>query len=530
MVKIRERYIWIAFFVVVAAISVYFKMYFNSPISLSVSMPSFNSSAIYPYQSVAVPILINNTGALAFTNLTFGLSVNGNTTTVYKASVPAGKHVTINYTFFPTSSGTYTIALVADASKLYNIANRQSAQTSTIIIVLPQEKLEPYTNFATGAVSQDLFKLSISGFLSSLLFDNFTNKLYLTTGSQSVNNFLYPAIEVYSDYIKNITIAHAYYGNYSLASMWISGPLGQNALTQVAVGKGLNISYIGNGTSVIDLGSNTTICSWYSGGWTKALVSIFGKSCKVFLNKTGNTFNYSASYYMLKNRNSSILDYSGFNGNLLYSGDISVQNKSIVYEGLENGVNFSNKCYSNILNLSGNSYCESSLISGNYILTEVNRHPGDYNVSVWSISEANDSLQVAAAALNLSGSYKIPGPGMVFVSAFVSQCFLANGIPCANPKFSSTSNTSSLILSVVNNLNGTVMLNGLTCSSYGNATETKLHVSIAQGHNTTISTPCYNAGKMITNLTPIHIIFSLMLNYTLGTSTTNSQGYVEISK
>ncbi|MHB1829935.1 MAG: CARDB domain-containing protein [Candidatus Micrarchaeaceae archaeon] len=528
MKQIKERYMWAAFFIVVIALSLYFRIYYQAPISLNISMPSYASTQIYPYQLVSIPITISNTGSSSFSNLTFGLYINGNVSTVYKASIPESKQVTMHFNFTPKTTGNYIISFVADPSKLYNIINRRSSRANTTIMVSPQQAAEPYIHFNKGAQGADTFELNPIGYaVSTFLVNNFSATRFSLTTSTNVDNFIYPAVDVYMSYIKKIAVAHAYYANYSLASIWLSGYITPDSLDQVAIGKGINVTLYRN-VSLIKLGNNTTACSWYSGGWTKVLISILGNSCLSYLNKTF-AFNYSGLYKTLNNKNTSILNYSGYISNLTYSGDILYENKTFLYQSLMQGgkgVNFSNTCYGNILNISNTSYCSTNLISGNFMLSKVTKLVGNYNISAWALTNTSDIEQGNSYALGLAEAYNLTGNKTVFVSAFINKCYLEASLPCKSPGF----NYNNITIPFSNDFNKTVTINSLGCFLAGKYTPAKPDLSVASGKSANMSTTCYNNGVPLSGTIPLGLQFSLILNYTLGGKTTTSQGYAYIAK
>ena len=528
MKQIKERYLWAAFFIAVIVISLYFRLYYQAPISLNISMPSYNTTKVYPYQQVSIPITISNTGSSSFSNLTFGLYINGNVSTVYKASIPGSKQALMHFNFTPKSAGTYKISFIADPSKLYNIINRRTARANTTITVSPQQAAAPYANFNKGALGVDTFELSPLGFaVSTFLVNNFSTTRFSLTTSTNVDNFIYPAVDVYMPYIKKIAVAHAYYTNYSLASIWISGYINPDSLDQVAIGKGINVTLSGN-VSLIKLGNSTTACSWYSGGWTKVLISILGNSCLSYLNKT-SAFNYSALYNTLNDKNTSILNYSGYISNLTYSGDILYKNKTFLYQSLMHGgkgVNFSNTCYGNILNISNTSYCSTNLISGNFMLSKVTKLIGNYNVSVWALTNTSNIEQGSSYALGLAEAYNLTGNKTVFVSAFVNKCYLEASLPCSSPAF----NYNNITISFSNDFNEPVTINTLGCFLAGNYTPSELGLTVAPGKSASISATCYNNGATLSGIVPLGLEFSLVLNYTVGGKTATSQGYAYIAK
>lgn len=525
MAMVKERYIWAAFFLVVIAMAVYFRFYNQPSMAISVSMQRASTGAVYPYEAVPIRIILSNNGSSAISNLTFGLYINGNVSTIYKASIPAGKQTSVLYNYTPSSSGVYEISMVADPGRLYNIADRQAAQANTTVDVNQQEAAQPYLSLPPGASGKDTFRLGLSGYEASIIYDNFTPYFYLTRSS-AINNFIYPVIDVYSQYINSIAVSHGYYKNYSVASIWLSGYLSQNAIAEAAIGKGLNVSYDGN-VSVIGFGGGTTMCAWYSGGWTKTVSSILGANCTAFLNYN-SAFNYTGPYQLLKHANSSILNYSGFTTNTDYAGDMYVSENSIFYESLTRGGYPYSTCYGDILNLSGLSYCTSSILDGNFVVNQLTRESGGYNFSVWSVAPKSQQEPVALAALNLSASYDLPGPQVLFASAYGSKCFFDSNFTCTNPVLATNATSGAVSMDLKNGYNSTVELNSISCAILGNAIPKRLGIRIGPGNSTSVSAPCYNESVEINSNTPQQVVLSLKLNYTRSGTTNVSQGAAEI--
>ena len=541
MAQIKERYLWVAFIVVIIAISLFFRYYYQTPLSINVSLGSI-SGTTYPFQEVTIPITMSNPGSSTINNLSVGLYTNGNTTRIYRVYLPAGKQATAYYNFTPSSSGTYTISVVADPSKLYDIVNRQSAQSSTTLTISPAEKPAPYSNFPANAIGQDIFYMNPRGYIATQYFDNFTVSNYLdlinpiVSGSEQVNNFIYPALDVFTSYqeINQMLVSHAYYSNYSLASIWISGYISPFAIDTAATGEGINFTKYEN-TSVINFGNDTTLCSWYSGGWTKILVSLRGENCTSYTTNTTNMLSNNKIYYTLKNRNESLLNYSGYNynGNLTYAGDLSVNSNTLVLESIIKSTNLNNNyyCYYNVLNISNGSYCQQYFYQGNVILNQVNRLIGDYNVSVMWIPSNSTSQQSIAYALNLSDSYGILGnKTTAYVYAYASKCeFLQDNTTCQNPVFASNATELRIGLNISNRYAKAITLNALGCTLEGNFTLSKLNVNVPAGKSATVYLPCYNRGKEINaSITPAGDPLSLKLNYTYNNVANTTAGLAEI--
>lgn len=525
MAKIKEMYLWIIFAVLVVAAALYFRFYYQPQLSISVDMPA-QAASIYPYEQGMIPIVISNTGSATFNNMTFGLYVNGNTTKIYKASIPAGKQATVYYNYTPTVSGTYVISMVADPSNLYNIANRQSARGSTQVTVLQTQAADPASSFnSTGLLGENVYNMTPGGFeVGTYLLNNFTARQFELTNSSQANGFIYPALDVFAPYINQIAVAHAFYNGTYLASVWIQGYLSVQAMREAALGKGLNYTEAGN-TTVISFGNYTTLCSWYSGGWIKNLVVVGANQvCTNYVGvNNANAKVPSAVYQQLKEKNYSILNYSGYYGNQSFAGDISIYNDSFVYESLMKGGNYSNICYGSILNVSGNNYCNTyQLGSGNFILIQNQRLFGDYNLSVWTLSNSVSIGENTQSNLALANAYNITGSKIYFVSAYVNKCSLL-GFLCTNTTFA----YNSLNLSLTNEFNYSVSLSGIKCYSAGSANVTQLDTTIPSGGTALVSTPCYANGNVLSGV-PLGLGLYLVLNYSTphGTVTTDGAAYI----
>ena len=527
MSQIKERYIWAAFIVVIIIGALYFRYFYQPSYSISVNVAAPSGKA-YSFQSIPISISVSNNGSATIDNISFGLYINGNTTRIYKAYIPAGKQATVTYNFTPANSGAYKFSVVVDPSNLYNIADRSAAQGSATLTVSPTEKATPYSNFPNGAESQDISLMKPQGYVATLYFVNFT-KDFLITGSVQANNFLYPTLDVLASYINNITISHAYYPGHNLTSVWISGYINANTIDAAAQGQGINISQE-NSVSVMNFGNSTTLCTWYSGGWTKMLISIAADNCTAYTANTTDSINFSSVYYELKNRNISLLNYYGYGPGVKYAGDISANANALVYESLAEGSNFSNICYGLTFNMSNNSFCRMIILQGNTTADQLNRITKSYNLSIWWIPTANATIPALNNAINLSSSYVLPGNSIAFISAYSNQCILTKDITCNNPVFASNTTELRIGINITDNYGSPITLNGVACSLGGTAPLTKLDVLLASDKKTTVYMPCYYSGKEVnSSIVPAGDELYLKLNYTYNNiaNTTYGAAYIE---
>lgn len=525
---VREAYVWAAFIVIVIAVAAYFRFYYQPTLSMAVGMPP-GPVSVYPYQELRIPIVINNTGAAGIYNMSFGLYTDGNISMVYKADIPAGKRATVYYNFTPTESGAYNISFVADPGRLYDISDRQFARSSIDVNVMQADRADPYSLInPAGMLGADQFNLSASGYeIATYLYNNFSADKLELTGSPLVNSFVYPMLDVYAKYIEHIAIAHAYYNGSYEASMWLQGYLLPSAFYEAAIGKNLNATMDGNLT-VIEFGSGTSMCSWYSGGWIKSVVSVKGADCRLLAARSGSFSYTSPLYSKLGAASPQLLNYSGFYQNISYAGDISIANSSFVYRSLISGTNASNVCWGNIYSFNGVSYCGQFLQGvSNTVLLKYERITGAYNMSEWILANDSQLSSSADRAVSLLSGYNFTGKDVAFVSGYATAnntCYIDSHVRCGGESFSH----NSLSFRITSTYGESMTLEGVKCFGVGSSPETKLSGTLAQGGSANISTPCYTGGNEITGGI-IGSTLNLDLYYTVGNRTVISDGYAYIS-
>lgn len=526
MAKVKEIYLWIILFAAIAIGSVYFRYYYQPQLSLNVSFAN-STTSVYPYQQAGMHVVVRNTGASTISNMSLGLYVNGNITRTYRITIPGGENASMSFNLTPAYSGTYNITVIADPSKLYYINNRNSSRASEFVDVMPADTANPGASFTSnGLVSEDIYRMSTSGYGFTLFLANDTGaQEFLLTPFQNLNNLLYPTLDVYYSYVKDIAVGHAYYKNYSMVSVWLKGYLTPNAIATVAVGKGLNVSYNGS-LDVIGLGSNTTMCTWYSGGWVKALAVVnSSRSCAAFVDENSSRAS-KLEVGKFVYGNLSIYNYSGYFSNYTYTGQWSIVNKSFLFQSVSTGPNFTNICYGNIEQVDNISYCSTYYLEPqNTILVKTNAILGTYNFTTWALTNNLTVINQTRFDKQLVGRYNITSPSSQFVSGFVNSCYINGKIGC----YGSSWNYNSLSLGLINEYNSTVRLESAGCYTEGAQNYTQIGQTLAPGGYTYITIPCYQNGTRISGV-PLGLQVYLNLTYQVSNSTLKAIGDAKLVK
>ncbi|MDE1768767.1 MAG: hypothetical protein KGH64_03915 [Candidatus Micrarchaeota archaeon] len=498
MAEIKEIYIWIAFFIIVMAAAAYIRYFYQPGISVSVKFLNSSNAQFYPYENIANPISVQNTGSATIYNMSFGLYMDGNLSRIYRISIPPGKAATVNFNFTPSQTGTYNFRFVADPSSLYNIQNRNAAQSTLSVSVASAQAPMPYALFnKTGLLGEDSYNMSSLGFnFAYYLANDAGSSQFLLTPSHAMNSFLYPALGVFVNYgaIKSISLAHAYYKNYSLVSAWVSGLVNPYSFKEAAIGQGLNVTSIGNVT-VVNVNKSSSICIWYSKGWTKSLGSLGGGSCAQYI-RPSSFYSLNATYgSRFESGNTVIYNYTGFYGNSIYVGQWSVlPSRYLLFQSIAKGSNFTNVCEGNIQVVYNTSYCNTYYLEPhNAIIVKTNALVGMYNLTAWIVTNNTGLANISDSNMKRIRNFNVTGQSAQFVSGFVNTCTINNYIGC----YGSNWNYSKLTIGLINGYNSSISLESISCYTSGTPVLKTLNTTIPSGQYATITTPCYQNGTAL---------------------------------
>jgi hypothetical protein len=530
----REIYLWIALIVVVALAALGFRYLYQAPISLSLSMNgSAARSALYPYQNAALPIVIQNTGGSAVTNMSIGIIINGNLTSLYKVTLPAGKQTMIPFNYSPVTPGTFNITAVADPSRLYPITNRAGTASGATLTVLVPANAAPYGMLpSANLTSLQSANLRRGGYaVDAYINSSFSTGAFAVIGNWAINNFLGPILNLTTYYTYNMTIANAKYVNGDRAySIWTQGYTSPSIVADAASAAGLTSQRIrtsfGNMT-LVKISNGTTLCSWYSGGWLKMLAYVGSRTCYQAINAsaggavTGAA--YSALYpkVVLKNV-SQFANYTGRMGSVTYAATLSMlgsgSNSSFVYARISNNTAVDNICNGVITNISNRYYCSTYLFpnsgsTSGISLIRTTSYAGTYNLTVMSLVNTSHILPQVQTNINIINSFNFSGMSFRFKSGLVNTCTFNASFPCANVTFSN----GQLTFRLTDNMSSGIRLNRVACYSYGVANQTPVGATLAAGAAANFTVPCYSFGGIIPGI-PLNLNLNLLLNYSVSNS------------
>ena len=538
----NEIYLWIMLFVIIAAAALWYRFYYTSPYQLTVSFnKTLLTGAAYPYQNIAMPIIVTNTGSSAIANLDFGLYMNGSLKNTYKLDVPVGKSAVIPFNYTPTVAGTYNVSVVADPGKVFDISDRQQAQANTSFVVSNSEAADPYAYIrSNGLVAASYADIGSSGVVTdSFLYTNFTFSPMSFSNISTLNAFIYPLADIAGAYIKEMAYANGeYLGNNAVSSIWMRSYIDPVAFVYAAGYKGLrynNVTVNGTQVTFIRLSNTSTMCSWYAGGWIKIIGTNGTANCtSIVMNPPVQ--HYVPDLHSIAFSNNSIAsnaavmgNYSGFSGNVFRQGRLLELNNSIHY--IQIATNLTKPllvCYGAIYNISDVSYCSTYNLDktgkvGNYSLISTRAYIGNFNYTDFSLSTTTDILKAVPQAIEIirSASYANKGKVLTFLPGIQSDCGFVEGFNCTDVRFSN----STLSFKVTNEFNSSVSLSSGSCFAEApSLLFTRLNYTLKSREAANLSVGCtYYNGTRIYGV-PFNLYLGLTLNYTLNRTRLQANG------
>lgn len=536
----KETYIWVLLIVVILTAALYLRFFYQPAIGILVVINgSATAHALYPYQNIQLPLDVLNTGGSQIKNLSIGIERNGNLTTLYKVTLPAGKQTTIPFNYTPTSAGTYAFGAVADPGKLYNIADRTKAESNLTVVVGREENATPYLLLpALNMTSSRNINIRGGGYIiDSYIYSRYNLSNFSLTDNIAVNNFVTPLLDLVSGYIANVSVGDARYSNNSSAySIWVRGYTSSEIVPTAESAKGLTPRNVTTGVGRVTfaaLSNSTTLCSWYSGGWTKLLASSGKRSCAGILNQSAGkvTARQPSRYLSMINvpNSTALANYSGSFGITNFASKLYFsRNSTFLYTSIATNTERSNTCYGLINIVNGTSYCSQYIfpVSGSINGTSMFKttaYIGLYNITVMSLLNTSHLISQVPINIGILRSFNVSGTSQQFVSGIQSTCAFSLTLFCSNI----TVANGTVKFTLLNGKNSTITLSKIACYQYPPAINVTLNESIASGKSANVTAKCYTLGSVLSGL-PISLHLNLVLNYKISNTTQSISGVAYI--
>lgn len=551
----------IAIIIVAAVASALIFTTINKTYSVKVTLETNSTLNVYPYQESGFRIYINNTGGSGISQMPLTFYLNGNPLQSYSVTLPAGVGTYIPANYIYPSNGTFEFSAIADPGHVFQISNRNLAQSSIIINVSSQERPSPYTSIPNSNVTSTQATYLIGGGVT------LAYELGSGYNISTINNIFGPTksiitkiLQDLSPEIASVSSSIVYYPSNSIGySAWIDGTINPYQAGAVTSSFGFKQSAIEiNGTPVIlsKISNTTSMCIYYSKGWTKIISyynNTLNETCATIaatsyedlqsntivsmLNSTPrmlnitNKFRYSNSTYYgqifsyAKNRNFS---YSNVFANK-YGSFISVLQRNIPAIKI-NSTEYT--CYGLIYNSSNTSICSSFIYpvgsSGlSYGLLNQTMITSNYTATLLSFVNQSNLILANENGVILLNSLNISKRSTKWEGAFKNTCTLPNAsinFQCSVVSFNQT--TNKITLNITNNMHYSAKLNSISCVFSGETGESIINSTLKPGASIEASTTCYNIPVPISTATTT---YNFIINYTANGQTKLDAGLLNLS-
>ncbi len=539
----KEIYLWVIFFIAIVGIALYLRYTYKPSMDVSVTINTSGIHSIYPFQNLAIPIQVSNTGSSAIKGMGIAMLVNGNQTSYYTITLPSGKSTSFNFNFSAQASGTYNVSAVADPGKVYNIANRKSATSSTSVYVMANLSADPFEYLpGNGSTAKALINSNLFGFEAMIYlkaYYNITMPVFLGGNI----GFLSPLLNLTYQYLHNMSVGYYGYANGSYAYLlMLRGYLSPRVVGVAAGAEGLsvyNTSNLGVNITHVKLGKNTTLCSWYAGGWLNSLIYSGNADCiGILLNKYNSSFANPYHSVSEKLYNASInitkdLSYTFISGNSFLVAAVDQIGPTIYIPTIQSSKASEGTCYGVISTVNGTDYCSEILLNDSggtgksVSVLRTTELTSKYNATMLAIFNTSKLYSTEASAISIIKGMDLSGNAVAFTPGISSSCSFANSFGCSNVSFAN----GALGFSLTNLLSMPANVSSIMCYSAVAGSPSHVGVLLAPGATKTISALCYNGTSLISGI-PLGLKLNLIANFTAnGTrSIATGSAYIPIGQ
>ncbi len=512
---------------------------------ISVTLRANVSASPYPYQAGHFRADINNTGSGTATDVPLLIYLNGNPIGSYKVTLPQGKGgaVAWNYTF--PYSGTYQFQAIADPGHVFSISNRSAAHGSISIIVNPPQSSNVYSSIPNDNITYtQSFTLLQNGSAAVSLMALGYNTSILNGIMGPARSVMLRMLQDLSDTINLVQGAVAYYpGNQVAYTAWVQGTITPALVGAVVNSYSVPISSISaNGTKAAfaRVTNTTSMCFYYSNGWTK-IISYYNSTLNATCASISSTAYTGNASSVVVGTGKAIAGLENISPRFVYSNS-SYLGSALTYDNGTHGTAsiFSNQ-YGTFMsylkrnnapvNLSVNSTCngiiypaanvfvcssgiapirnsgETADLINETIVTE------NYTASIYSFVNRTNLLLANNAGINLLLSLNISNRSAGWNSTFVNTCSLNETpygyLPCRVASFSHTNYTTTI--GIISALSTPITLTSIACYTPGIKQAYPINIALAPGGTANVTTTCTNPPIP---LGTISTTYDIAINYT----------------
>lgn len=531
--------------VAVAAVA-YWAVYsaLQGPYGVSVLLLHSNMSDLFPYNTTAFAVVVNNTGGRDISGLLVGFYVNGNAYKDYNVTIPRGRHATIliNYTY--QEAGSYSFEAVVDPAHLMSFTGGSTTYTNVSTGVSNTTKPEPFSSIPdNGIVSSSVFDFYGTGLAAASVLDGAYNLAPAAPIFAPTKGVLGGVINnLYSSVVYAYGADAAYGDGSSAQAVWMLGTLAPSFADRVISSYGLREGISGSAAVFIVNGSSS-VCVAGSGGWTKIVeYTGHGGTC-ASLGSYGN--GESGKYASEFASNTEFMNYTGrfiYDNSTILGTQFGIgpasKSTATWFVSRANGYTFVSAVGSG--NSTANSICWGLLYNGSvcstyvlpvtnsskasqYALIKTEELAGNYSFTIYSSVNTSSALDANYNAAQLIGALNQTEEPLPWVSPYRNACgFNATWLGCNVTSFSSEDNVASVTLQ--DRASASITINWAACfMTAGLQQNETVGETAASGNYISFGVPCKNIPVPAIG---IQNSYYLYLNYTEGGRTSSIIGFL----
>jgi hypothetical protein len=549
-------YAVIAIVIIVGIVVVFSGTLNTGPISVNVRIQQLNASqTLYPYQASQFQVYVNNTGGSSISDLVLATYVDDQQLQTYTLNLPAHTGLVVNGSYIYPTNGTYQIEAIADPGHLLDVQNRNTTSSAFISTVVPPQVPNIYSSVPNGNINASQhFTLVPNGTVWSI----YISENYNAPQFNQMTNYNNPeVVGIYRDLVAsgllyNIAGAYTSYTNGTTSYVsWLEGTANLSDIGVVLSSFGktpVTTNINGNNVMHVALTNSTSLCAFYSTGWTKIVEFTNSSTDKNqnCISIVSNTYNsteatkqstllaadqdlefYQSNFVYVNSTPTgfSIFDYNGSLAAMdLYQNHYGIFGAYVqrnVPPLSFNGPNMT--CYGLVTNIIKNlSVCsikvlQTTNITSNYSLVNSIELTKNYTLNLYSLVETSFEPNAHQSAVDLIGYLNVTGPREIWVSNTKSSCGFAGNITttptCSVLSYNYTNNT--VVINVNNTTSKPIQVNSAACYIAGFSVNQTMSVLISAGHVGSLDLNC--SGSIPGSYTS-YLQYDLLLNYTSGGS------------
>lgn len=542
--------------IVAVAVAYILSSRFNSAYSISVTLRANVPATPYPFQTGYFRADINNTGSGTATDVPLLIYLNGNPIGSYKVTLPPGKGGAIawNYTF--PYNGAYNFQAIADPGYVFKISNRSAAQGSISVNVSPAQIPKVYSSIPNDNITytQSFILLENgSAAVSTMALGYNTNILNGIMGP--ARSVMLRTLQDLSDTINLVVGAVAYYpGNQIAYTAWVQGTINPALVGAVVNSFSVPESSISaNGTkAAFSRVSNTTsMCFYYSNGWTR-IISYYNSTGDATCANISRTAYSGSAGSLVLGVNNSTAKLQKLSTVFVYSNSTYLGSALSYRNGTYGAASIFTNQYGTFasylqrnaapVNLSVNSTCNGIIYPvGNVFICSSAISPisnsgettdminetevtSNYTASLYSFVNRTNLLLANNAGISLILSLNLSNRSAGWNSTFINTCSMANvSLTCTVVHFSHTNYTA--VIGITNLFGSPIVLHMIACFSPDVKQVQAINSTIIPGQTVNVTTTCTNPPI---SLGTISTTYDIALNYTELGIAKNATGQMNI--